>query len=186
MKKRIMIDLDDVIVDQSGWIKVINDYLNSNHTIDDVKGYYIQDLVPEEKMNEYTKYFITQNIYDYCNLNKNCYEVLKELNEVYDVYICSAYVYKDDVSFSAKFLEHKFNFLYKNLPFLDPKKFIFSDDKKVIECDIKIDDKIDNLENANTKILFTCYHNKKISDEKLEENDVIRVYSWDDIKKILL
>ena len=186
MKKKIMVDLDEVIVNQDGWLYVVNSYLNTKYTTEDIKDYYIQDLVPKEKMDDFVKYFETQNTYDYCELNEGCYEVLKELSDKYDVYICSAYLYRDDIGHSANFLKYKFEFLRRNLPFLDPGKYIFTDDKSIINCDIKIDDKIDNLNNANTKLLFTCYHNKGISNEELTKNNITRVNSWYDIKQILL
>ena len=137
-------------------------------------------------MDEYIKYFTSQNVYDYCNLNDNCYEVLNNLNKKYDVYICSAYVFKDNVSHSATMLKQKFNYLIKTFPFLDPKKFIFASDKKVINCDIKIDDVVDNLSDAKIKLLFTCYHNKNISDNELKEKGILRTNDWNDIRKMLL
>ena len=186
MKKKIMIDLDDVIVNQEGWLNAINTYLNTNYVIDDVEGYYIQDLVPKDKMDDYVKFFKNQNVYSSCGINDDCYEVLKELNDKYEVYICSAYVYRDDTSYSGDFLKYKYDFLTENFPFLDPKRIIFADDKSVINCDIKIDDKISNLDNTETKILYTCYHNKDVSDIELKNKNIIRVNGWNDIRKILL
>jgi len=184
--KKIMVDMDDVIVDQAGWMHIINTFLNANYTIDDVNGYYIQDIVPKDKMDEYTKYFITQNTYDYCNLNEGCFEVLEKLNKKYDVYVFSAYVFRDDLLYSASALKYKFEYLHKNLPFLDPKKFIFTNDKSIVKADIKIDDIPSNLTNADTKLLFTCWHNKNINDKELLKKNIKRVNSWKDIEKILL
>ena len=186
MKKKLMIDIDDVIVNQDGWLYLVNSFLGANYTIDDVKGYYIQDLVPNEDINSFANYFITKNVYDYGKIYKDCINVLKELSEPYDVYICSAYIYRDDVLFSAKLLKYKFEFLYKNFSFLNPSHFIFSDDKSILKFDIKIDDKLDNLIGAETKILYTAYHNKNISDEKLKKSNIVRVNNWMDIKNILL
>ena len=173
MKKKLMIDIDDVIVNQDGWIYLVNSFLGTNYTIDDVRGYYIQDLIPK-------------HVYDYGKINNDCINVLKELSEKYDVYICSAYIYRDDISFSAKLLKYKFEFLYKNFSFLNPSHFIFCDNKSILNFDIKIDDKLDNLIGAETKILYTAYHNKNISDEKLKESNIVRVNNWIDIKNILL
>ena len=64
--------------------------------------------------------------------------------------------------------------------------YIFINNKSLLNCDIKIDDKLDNLENANVKILFTAYHNKDLSDEYLHSLGVIRANSWFQIKDILL
>ena len=56
----------------------------------------------------------------------------------------------------------------------------------VLNVDIKIDDRIDNLNGAKTKILFTAYHNKNFSDETLEKEGIKRANSWYDIEKLLL
>lgn len=184
--KKIMIDLDDVIVDQQNWMYMVNSFLKTNYTIDDVKGYYIQDLVPKDKMEEYTKYFISQNLYDHAVIYPDCIDVIRKLNEKYEVYICSSYVFRDDILYSADSLKYKFKFLYKNFPFLDPNRFTFLTNKSMFDCEIKIDDKISNLESAEMKLLFNAYHNKNISNEELKEQGVIRVLGWKDIEKILL
>ena len=49
---------------------------------------------------------------------------------------------------------------------------------------IKID--LNEKGKAETKMLFTAYHNKTITDEELKQNGVIRVNGWKDIEKILL
>lgn len=184
--RRVLIDIDDVITNQDGWLYVVNKFLNTDYNIDDVKGYYIQDLVPEEKKAEFIKFFVTKNTYDYCKINENCIEVMKELNSKYEVYICSSYVFRDDLMYSADSLKYKFEFLVRNFPFIDANRFTFHTNKAIIDCDIKIDDKINNLENATTKILYTAYHNKFISDEELNEQNIIRANNWNDIRKILL
>ena len=186
MKKRIMIDLDDVIVNQDGWIRLVNEFLKTNFTIDDVKGYYIQDLVPPELKDEFTKFFISKNVYDYGNVHKDCIDVIKKLNDKYDVYVCSAYEFRDNLLYCADSLKYKFEFLIKNFPFLNIKNILFSNDKSIIDCDIKIDDKLSNLEGAETKILYLAYHNKNIDRELLNKNNVIVVKNWKDIEKILL
>ena len=63
----------------------------------------------------------------------------------------------------------KYKYLIKNFPFLDPNNNVFLRNKSVLNIDIKIDDRIDNLNGAKTKILFTAYHNKNISDKALEK-----------------
>lgn len=181
-----MIDIDDTIVNEDGWIYLVNNFLNTNYTIDDVNGYYIQDLVPKEKKEEFTKYFVTKNTYEYSDVFPNCIDVIKKLNEKHDVYICSTYVFRDDLDYSGKALKYKYDFLREKLPFMDPNRFMFLSDKELLDCDIKIDDKINNLTNAKMKLLYTAYHNKNISDKELNEKNIIRVDNWLDIEKILL
>ena len=63
--------------------------------------------------------------------------------------------------------------------------YIFINNKSLLNCDIKIDDRLDNLQNAKIKLLFTAYHNKGLDDEYLHSLGVIRVNNWLEIKKIL-
>lgn len=60
----------------------------------------------------------------------------------------------------SKQLGYKYEWLCQNLPFLSAKQFVFCSDKTIIDCEIKIDDKMDNLENAETKLLFTAQQSK--------------------------
>ena len=89
----------------------------------------------------------------------------------------------DETSF---LLPQKYDFLRKTFPFINPHNFIFLGNKSVLNCDIKIDDRIDNLEGANTKILFTAFHNKNINESELEKQGIKRVTSWKEIEKLLL
>lgn len=52
--------------------------------------------------------------------------------------------------------------------------------------DIRIDDKINNLDGSETKLLFSTWHNTDISEEELKRDNIVRVNSWYDIEKILL
>ena len=60
--KKLMIDMDDVICD-GGFLTLVNQFLNTNYKIEDVKAYYIQDLIPKERMSEWARFFQGKNIY---------------------------------------------------------------------------------------------------------------------------
>lgn len=184
--KKIVIDMDDVICG-GGFLSLVNEFLHTNYTDEDINGYYIQDLVPEDKKKEWNNFFKMHNMYEYVNMIDNAYEVIKKLNDVYEVYILSAYVLRDQPEFSGEFVRYKYNWLYKNLPFINPNRYIFTTNKSIIECDIRIDDKLSNLEGkAETKLLFSSYHNQEYVKKELEKMGVIQVNSWKEIEKILL
>lgn len=184
--KKIMIDMDDVICDK-GYLNIVNDFLDTNYKIEDLKEYYIQDLVPKEKRDEYSKFFYEKNVYDYAEIIPGAYDIMKKLQEKYEIYITTTYIFKDYPKMSANNLKNKFNYLVKEFPYIKPEQYIFTSNKELINCDIKIDDKINNLEgNAQTKLLFSAYHNRKITDNELKQKGIIRVNSWYEIEKILL
>ena len=183
MKEKIMIDMDDVIT-KGGFLYLLNMYLHSNYLESDFKNYYMQDVIPNKQ--EFFDWFLKQNMYDYCNLLPNVYEVLEKLNQEYDIYIGTAYLFKEVPDKCGIILQQKFNYLKENLPFISPSQYIFLTNKSLLNCDIKIDDRIDNLTNAKRKLLFTAYHNKSLTKEELNEQKIERVDNWKQIEKILI
>ena len=88
---------------------------------------------------------------------------------------------------SAQLFAAKYDYLIRNLPFLDPKKFIFTSSKHMINADIMIDDYFSNLKNdVPVKYLFETYHNKELPEEELQKYNVKRVKDWDEICSLLL
>lgn len=179
-----MVDMDDVLT-CGCFMKILEDFLGRKVQKSEIKGYYIQDILGDKKKEFFDK-FKDIDMYKDASLLPDCYEVLKELSSHYTIYICTDYIWREIPEYAGRNLENKYNFLYKKLDFINPRNFIFAADKSVINCDIKIDDKIDNIEGASQKLLFTAYHNRDISDEDLKSQDIIRVDNWKEIGYILL
>ncbi len=126
------------------------------------------------------------DMYENVTLLPDCYEILKELSKYYKIYICTDYIWREIIEYAGNNLKNKYNFLYNKLDFIEPKNFIFVGDKSVVNCDIKIDDKVNNIEGAKTKLLFTAWHNKDLTDDELKKQNIIRVNNWKEIATILL
>lgn len=184
--KKLIIDMDDVMCEK-GFIKMVNEFLGTNYKQEDANSYYINDLVPEYKQKDWVEFFEKRNVYDYEELTENVQEVIKKLNEKYDVYIVTSYIFRDDPKWAGNMLKNKFDYLQTHFDFIEPEKYIFTTNKDIINADIRIDDSMKKLNGkAEIKLLFTAYHNKNISDEELKNKGVIRVNSWKEIEKILL
>lgn len=185
--KKIMIDMDDVIC-TGGYLNLINKYLKTDYKIEDFKDYFLEEiLISKEEKEKYFDYFFNQNVYKHSYLIENAKEVLMKLNKEYDLYICTAYFHPDRIEKSGLHCMNKYEWLVNNLPFIDASHFVFINDKTMFKCDIKIDDRINNLEgDAPLKLLFDAWHNRDISDEDLKEKGIIRVKNWLEIEKILL
>ena len=185
-KKDLLLDVDEVIC-FSGYLEAVNDFLNTNYNIDDFDCYYIDEkVIPKERFKEFNEYVSKRNLYDYTSFLPGAIETIKKLNEKYEIYICSACLNTFDLDNSGIQFKNKYDFLRKTLPFINPHNFIFLGNKSVLNCDIKIDDRLDNLDGAKTKILFTAFHNKKISEKKLKKQGIKRVNSWKEIEQLLL
>lgn len=185
MKKRpiIFVDMDDVIC-EGGFLYLLNLFLDTNYTKKDFKNnYYMDEIIEDEKKRkELIKTWTIYNPYGYaCKLIPGVQEYLKKLNEIADIYICTASYFPDiEPIFSSQMFEKKYNFLIKNLRFLDPGKFIFCSNKNLFsnEIDFFIDDRLENLQNnAKNKILFKAYHNEGLTIPE----DVVFLETWQEI-----
>ena len=187
-RKSIMIDMDEVIVEGN-----FSDYLIEflgEVDFNKLHSQYRQDLI-KGKEEEFKKIYKYKNLYkdnngDYIKPLPNCVNIVKELNEKYDVYIVTAYIWKENVIDAATNLKNKFEYLHHWFPFIDTNNFIFMTNKTKIKYDIGIDDRESNLKNCDKKLLFTEFRNKKITDEELKSKKIIRVNNWLDVKKELL
>ncbi len=184
--EKLIVDMDDVITEK-GFIRMINEFLGTNYKQEDAESYYINDLIPKDRMDEWIEFYSNNNVYDYANIIDGAKETLEKLNEKYDLYIATAYVFRDAPQVSGKTLYDKYNFLIKNFPFIDPHKFIFISNKELLEADIRIDDSPKKLlGKARLKLLFTAYHNKNMTKEELKEHNFVRVNGWKEVEEILL
>lgn len=182
--KTIMVDMDNVITD-GNFSKIVEDYLGYRPDYDNIKNFYIQDILGEKK-NDFFSKFKDMDMYENATLLSDCYEVLKELNKHYKIYICTDYIWPEIIQYAGNNLKNKYDFLYEKLDFIEPKNHIFTADKSVVNCDIKIDDKVSNIEGAETKLLFTAWHNKDLTVEELKEQNITRVNNWKEIGEVLL
>lgn len=178
-----MVDQDEVI-SSNGFLCLINKYLGTNYKYEDFREYYMQDIIPNKK--DFFLWFRTQNMYDYCELLPGCFDVLKELNEEYELYIGTSYIFREIVLDSGFILEQKFEYLKSNLPFISPYQYVFLSNKNILQADVKLDDRIENLDGARIKLLFSAYHNLSYSDLDLQSMGIERMNDWYDVKKRLL
>ncbi len=187
-RKSIMIDMDEVIV-VGNFSKFLIEFLGDVN-FEKLNSQNRQDLI-RGKEEEFKKIYKYKNLYkndrgDYIEPLPDCVNVVRELNEKYDVYIVTAYVWKENVIDAATNLKNKFEYLHYWFPFIDINNFIFMSNKTKIKYDIGIDDRASNLENCDKKLLFTEFRNKKLTDEELESKAIIRVNNWLDVKRELL
>ena len=80
MKKKIMIDMDDVIT-HGGFLHLINEFLGTSYKIDDFKDFYMQDMLPDKE--DFFKWFLTKNQYDYCEFSYLFYHNYKQTKYIF-------------------------------------------------------------------------------------------------------
>jgi 5'(3')-deoxyribonucleotidase len=107
-------------------------------------------------------------------VNENSQEVMKKLNQKYEVFIVSS-----AMEFPNS-LNEKLDWLNEHFTFLHWKQFVFCGKKSIVHGDYMIDDLPHNLETFNgTKLLYTAPHN-------VQFNNFQRVNNWKEIGDMLL
>ena len=187
-KKTIMIDMDEVIV-----VGRFSDFLIEflgEVNFENLKTQNRQDLI-KGKEEEFKKIYKYKNLYkdiddNYIKPLPNCVDVIKRLNQEYEVYIVTSYIWKEDVIDASTNLKNKYDYLHYWFPFIEPNNFIFMTDKTKIEYDIGIDDRVFNLKSCKRKLLFTEFRNKNLTEEELTKNNIIRVNDWLEVENFIL
>lgn len=187
-KKSIMIDMDEVIV-KGRFSDFLNEFLGGVN-FEKLNTFYRQDLI-KGKEDKFREIYQFKNLYmedddSYVEPLPDCVETVKKLNEYYDIYIATAYIWNENVIDASTNLKNKYDYLKHFFPFIDPNKFIFIADKTKIKFDIGIDDRPQFLSNCDKKLLFTEFRNEKISKEELDKENISRVNNWLEIERILI
>ena len=185
--KKILIDIDEVIC-TSTLLDEMNKFLGTSYKLEDFHEYYIDDILGDD-FNKEKFYSSVHNVdlYKYTYIFNNAAQDLEKLSQEYEIYICSNCVMYCNKNNSGIFFKHKYDFLIKNFPFIEPENFIFTGAKTIFKADIQIDDRLQNLgADVPVKLLFDSYHNHDIKDEVLSSMNVKRVHDWNEIADILL
>lgn len=183
MKQTLMLDLDDVITDGS-WKQQIEEFLGEKIDLEKT-GYFLENALGNRK-KEYFDSLDDINMYKGVELREHAYEVIKKLNEKYELYLVSSYALADVPDRTGEHLKNKYDFIYRYLPFITQEQIIFSNCKTKMKFDIGIDDKLSNLTNCNTKLLYRQWHNTAITKENCSEPNTFIVNNWEEIANILL
>ncbi|MCM3257043.1 5'-3'-deoxyribonucleotidase [Paenibacillus lautus] len=173
-KKRLAVDQDNVIADLLfEWVRRYNNDFNDNLKPEQINSWNWHGLCkPECGSNIYT-YMDDPDLFLNLPVMEGSQETLKELSNIYDIYIVTA-------PFNLNNVVPKYEWLKKHFPFLDEDKFVFTRDKSIIRAEYLIDDKPSNLETfRGNQILYTAPHN-------LNEERFYRVNNWIDVREILL
>jgi 5'(3')-deoxyribonucleotidase len=172
--ERIIIDMDEVMCDTMGamitWYKkeygLEVDYAK-------MKGSW-QTGFPEQHLKIIRERLYSRGFFRNLPVMDGCVEVVKQLNEQYEVFIVSA-----AMEFPNS-LNDKLDWLNEHLPFLTWRQVVFCGDKRMIEGNYMIDDHARNLVHFKGKpYLYSAAHNTG-------EKGYDRINSWKEVAEIFL
>ncbi|MFL2100292.1 5' nucleotidase, NT5C type [Desemzia sp. FAM 23991] len=171
MKKRIAIDMDQVLADME--VSFIELYKKEYQVTFESTEDYIAQHPDFDIVNVIKELYPLINTYDFFRkipVMKDAQKVLRELNEHYDLYIATAAM---DVPNTFK---AKYEWLLEHFDFLNPQHFVFCGEKSIIHADYLIDDSIRQLDRfSGTGLLYTNSLNQ-------DPCSYERVYNWMDIR----
>lgn len=173
-KLKIAVDMDEVIADPLiKFIQLYNRDYNVPLDLIIAPGNEIHHHVPEHANMKWFEYINEKGFFRDLPVISGSQEVLKALNEKYEIYIVSA-----AMEFRNS-LEDKFDWLNEHFPFIAWTNIMFCGEK-IVKTDIMIDDRIKNFADfEGRKLLFSSPHNQLITQHE-------RVNNWQEVAVKLL
>jgi 5'(3')-deoxyribonucleotidase len=175
--QRVLVDMDEVIADPMGamigWYRTqYGDGIDINFEMA-LGGSWLR-IFPEEHRNFITDRLLSPGFFRNLPVIENSIDVLREMNERYELYIVSA-----AMEFPNS-LKDKLEWLLEHFPFLTWRQVILCGDKRPVQGDYMIDDHIKNLKHFNgKKYLFTSPHN-------LDITGYDRLNNWEEVADLFL
>ncbi|MDP4150006.1 MAG: 5'(3')-deoxyribonucleotidase [Bacteroidota bacterium] len=174
-KKRLIIDMDHVMADiTSQYIKWFKEATGIEMQRQDLLGKPEDQAFPDPQLVR--KFLHTPGFFRSAPVIAGSQEVIRELNDSYDLFIVSA-----AMEFPQS-LSEKFEWLQEHFPFIHWQQVILCGSKRPISGDFMIDDHLKNLDHFNgEKLLFSATHNSDI-----DNSAYTRVNNWDEVRRLLL
>ncbi len=172
MKKRIALDMDGVLAD------VVHQFLSfheqdfgTRKSQEEIKG--IPEFLAFPNGHRHVR---TPGFFRLAPVMPQSQQVVKQLNEKYDLFIVSA------ATEFPQSLSEKQDWLNEFFPFITWKQMVFCGSKTIVQADIMIDDHFKNLDHfPGRTILFTQPHNFSQPAGRHQ-----RVQNWPEIATLLV
>lgn len=173
-KLRIAVDMDEVIADMHGaklaWLTERFGYEWKEHLL---VGKNVRDLIDPAHAAALDEHLHLGEFFGDLQIIDGSVEALRELNARHDLFITTA-----AMEFPLS-LRHKWDWLRRNMPFLDPLNIVFCGRKDIVCADFLIDDSPRHFERfIGQGILFSAPHNAL-------ETRYPRLASWNDAAHVL-
>ena len=171
MKKRIIIDMDWVIAKLTKkWLKYYNEENDDDLQISDITEWDICKFVKPGAKQSMLELLNRDGFYRDLEVVEDSVEVLRELSEDYELFICTD-------PFGPYSLRDKYEWLLEHFPFIKAENFIFTGNKSIVNGEYMIDDAVHHIEKfKGEKLLFGAPYN-------INETRFTRLSSWLEIRE---
>lgn len=175
---RIAIDFDQTLFGTlEKVLEIYNKNNNTNIELSQITKYNLYDCLPEAIANDIIALFVDKSIYNNLMPYKSAVRAVKTLVERgHEVYVAT--------STDVRNMEWKETLLQKYFPFVPKDNLIRIHNKALLNVDIMIEDKLDNLtQTFADRICFSQPWNQ--SEEKDYAYGIYRMYHWGELLNII-
>lgn len=175
MKQRIAIDMDDVMADTHA--KFIQLYLAGEmprYSLDELRAKSFHELFDEDEYRAISQQVFEPGFFRDIPVMDGAQDVIADLMTKYDIFVATA------AQEFPNSLREKWDWLQEHFPAISWRNYVFMGDKSILNTAYLIDDMPRNLRTFQGQgLLFDALHNR-------EDQEFQRVYSWQDVAKVLL
>ena len=167
--------MDNTIEDLlEAWLAYLNKKYNKTVLKSSIITWSMQDHYPDLTWEQIFEPLTTRNFWKTVKPFEDAIHYINKLiSEHQDIYIVTSARY-DTVQYKIE------EVLLKYFPMIDYHKVVILYNKQLFNCDIMIDDNIDNLSNtANYNLLYDMPYNQILTEEQAK--NIKRVTSWKEI-----
>ncbi|RFS14240.1 5' nucleotidase, NT5C type [Emticicia sp. C21] len=170
-KKRIAIDMDDVMAATGRKILKTYNHINSTAFTEEHfenKSYF--EIFEEKNYHKIREEVFKPGFFRDVEVMADAIEVVKKLHKKYEVFIVSA------ATEFPNSLKDKMDWLEEHFPFISWRNIVLCGDKSIVAADYMIDDHEKNLKTFKGKtLMFSAIHNQKVDGYQ-------RFKSWKEIE----
>ena len=174
----IVIDFDETLFPTlEKVIEIYNQQHDKSLSLSQIVKYNLYECLDENTADEILGLFVDKAVYDSLQPYKGAVRVIKTLIEQgNDIYIATASDLKN--------MEWKERLLQKYFPFIPKNNLIRIYNKKLLNCDILIDDNMNNLTSTFAdRICFNQFWNQ--SESKDFAYNISRVHYWGEVLNVI-
>ena len=174
MKKRIAIDMDEVLADTlSHHLAIYNAEHEDNLTKADMQGRKIYEAVLEVRRERVRSYPRALDFFRHIPVMPGAQQAVATLAERYEIFVTTAAM-EYPTSFTAKY-----EWLREHFPSVGDSHIVFCGDKSIIAADFLIDDSPHHFSRFGGQgVLFSAPHNQ-------HEQRYPRMQDWPDVVRYL-
>lgn len=174
----VCVDVDEVLNDlMTKTIIMYNNKYNAHLSIEDFTDYDIFKDLPYDDAEKLVALWQEEELWNSLEPRKGAQRGIKKLvDDGHEVYLATSTHYKN-FAWKVEWLQHYFGMV-------STKNIICIGNKGLLNCDVLIDDCVDNLL-ANKlchRVLLDCHWNQHVRDDV---RLITRVHNWDEIIEVV-